>query len=93
MRTRHYGEYAAMDLGIYLDEKEITPADFARSIEVTPTSVVRYVAREGRPRPEVMARIAEVTEGAVQPNDFFMPVAEQAVPAPPRPPRNEPHAR
>lgn len=62
---------AAMNIRSYLDEQKISPADFARSINVSAAALHRYLNGERRPHPDVMERIAAETAGAVQPNDFF----------------------
>lgn len=60
-----------MKLRPYLDEKKISPADFAREIRVETASVHRYLTGERIPRMEILERIIQATEGAVQANDFF----------------------
>lgn len=63
--------FITMKLRPYLDEQNITPADFARMIKVEPASVHRYLTGERIPRMEILGRIIQVTRGAVQANDFF----------------------
>jgi hypothetical protein len=60
-----------MNLRRYIDEKKITPPAFARQIRVSAQAMHRYLDGARIPRPEILARIAEVTDGRVQPNDFF----------------------
>lgn len=43
----------------------------AELIDVTPQAVERYVNGKRIPEPEVMAKIFEVTGGAVSANDFY----------------------
>jgi transcriptional regulator with XRE-family HTH domain len=60
-----------MDLRSYLDVRDMSIAVFADLLGVSVQTVHRYVNRERLPRPDVMVRIAEVTGGAVKPNDFY----------------------
>jgi transcriptional regulator with XRE-family HTH domain len=60
-----------MDLRRYLDDRAIPVTVFADSIGVSVQAVHRYLNGERMPRREVMERIASVTCGKVQPNDFF----------------------
>jgi transcriptional regulator with XRE-family HTH domain len=60
-----------MNLRTYLDQKKISPARFAGSIKVSVAALHRYLGGERIPRPEVLERIVEATDGTVQPNDFF----------------------
>ena len=60
-----------MDLRSYLDVHDISIAVFADLLGVSVQAVHRYVNNERLPRPDVMVRIAEVTGGAVKPNDFY----------------------
>lgn len=65
-----------MNLRPYLEENEISPAQFAREIRVETASVHRYLCGERIPRREIMERIVRATNGAVQANDFFACAAE-----------------
>ena len=60
-----------MDLRTYLADAKIEPPAFAAEIGVTAASVYRYLARDRRPKMDVMLRIAKATNNKVQPNDFF----------------------
>ena len=60
-----------MTLNDYLRRRNLSPIVFAESIGVRYQSVYRYLAWERTPARDVMCRIAEVTDGAVQPNDFY----------------------
>lgn len=60
-----------MQLGSYLATRAIPHAEFARAINVTTTALYRYIDGDRVPRRDILAKIAEVTAGAVQPNDFF----------------------
>jgi transcriptional regulator with XRE-family HTH domain len=46
-------------------------AAFADRLGVSVQAVHRYLNGERLPRPDVMVRIAEITGGAVKPNDFY----------------------
>ena len=60
-----------MKLATYLDANDLTLAEFGERIGVSFQAVARYAAGERIPRRDVMLRIASVTKGLVQPNDFF----------------------
>ena len=60
-----------MDLAAYISMEKLTYTELAERLSVSTAAVHRYV-KEGRvPTPDVMRRITTVTNGAVQPNDFF----------------------
>ena len=59
-----------MKLSDYMKANDLSRAEFAEMIEVTPESVRRYLS--GRvPQPDVMTRIALATSCQVTANDFF----------------------
>lgn len=60
-----------MHLRRYLANFGISVATFADTIGVTVQAVHRYVNGERIPNRDVMERIALVTGGKVQPNDFY----------------------
>ena len=60
-----------MTLKAYLSEKGLTYAAFALRIGVTTTAAWRYAAGVRVPRPAVMRRIVEATDGEVGPADFY----------------------
>jgi transcriptional regulator with XRE-family HTH domain len=60
-----------MDLRSYLDARDMSIAVFADLLGVSVQTVHRYVNGDRLPRPDVMVRIAEITGGAVKPNDFY----------------------
>jgi len=60
----------AMTLSEYLHSEGITPSRFAVSIKVPPSTISRILKGDRSPRSYIMRRIAEVTGGAVMPNDF-----------------------
>ena len=59
-----------MKLRDYLDEHKLSAAEFAARIDVSETSVHRYIA--GRvPRPTIVRAIVVATEGDVCADDFY----------------------
>lgn len=60
-----------MKLSDYLIDKQLSPAAFARIIEVGRMSVHRYINGDRFPRPDVLQRIQQATQGQVTPNDFL----------------------
>jgi DNA-binding transcriptional regulator YdaS (Cro superfamily) len=67
-----------MHLKQYLADAEITIPAFAGKIGVSVQAVHRYVAGERTPHRRIMERITRVTDGKVQPNDFFPAMAGAA---------------
>jgi hypothetical protein len=61
-----------MKLRAYLDEKDESPSVFAAGLSISTQALYRYMSGERVPRRDVMARITAATNGAVQPNDFFL---------------------
>lgn len=60
-----------MDLRAYLDTSGLDEAAFAAQLEVTKEAVRLWLTGERTPRPRMMRRIAEKTDGRVTPNDFI----------------------
>lgn len=60
-----------MNLRPYLEERKMSVAEFARAIDVSVAALHRYLVGDRIPRQEILERIANITNGAVQPNDFF----------------------
>lgn len=60
-----------MQLAQYLETRKITDAEFAKTLGVAQSTVLRLKRGERRPSLELAQRIAEVTAGEVQPSDFF----------------------
>jgi len=60
-----------MRLDTFLSKYGLSPADFAKRIGVSRTSVVRYVNKTRRPDWPVLERIKLETNGLVTPEDFF----------------------
>lgn len=61
-----------MQLREWLIKNGKTPDQFRREIGLSASaSVYRYLCGKRIPRPEIMERIRQATNGEVQPNDFF----------------------
>lgn len=58
-------------LSTWMDDKQVSAADLAAKIGVTPTAVRRYAAGRRTPTPVVMKAIVVATAGAVTPTDFY----------------------
>lgn len=59
-----------MKLNDWIIKSEITNAEFASKVGVTRQAMWRYRMGERMPKPAVIAKIHEVTGGAVTANDF-----------------------
>lgn len=62
-----------MDLKTYLSDNSIDVAKFAERLDVTKEAIRLWASGKRTPRPELMRRIVEETQGAVMPNDFLAP--------------------
>ena len=60
-----------MKLNRYLSLHDMTLTDFAKKVGVSAEAVRRYSNGQRMPRPKQLQRIREVTNGAVEPNDFI----------------------
>lgn len=60
-----------MRLDRYLKRYKITPEDFAKLVDVHPTTVYRIIQGISFPKSSNLKRIAEVTNGLVKANDFL----------------------
>lgn len=61
-----------MKLSAYLQDHEISPAEFAAKIGAeSRMTVTRYAKGDRIPTREMMEKIFEVTGGAVRPDDFY----------------------
>jgi transcriptional regulator with XRE-family HTH domain len=60
-----------MKLRDFLNAKQISDAEFAKTIRVSPTAVYRYAENQRTPRNGIMQRIIEATNGQVTANDFY----------------------
>ncbi|MFC0305315.1 helix-turn-helix domain-containing protein [Rhizorhabdus histidinilytica] len=59
-------------LKAYLTDQRISYSEFAQMIGVANAGVVqKYIDGSRTPRPTIMRNIVRVTEGHLQPNDFF----------------------
>lgn len=65
-----------MTLMQYLSEQGLTYEAFGALIGVTTPTAWRYAHGHRHPRPAVMRRIVEATDGAVGPQDFLDQAAE-----------------
>lgn len=70
-----------MRLTEYLQQHDLSDAEFADEIGVTRMQVWRYRNAVAIPKPGMMAKIAQRTRGHVTPNDW--------VPVPPAPPKQD----
>jgi Helix-turn-helix len=61
----------AMRLDHYLQQNDIKPEAFAEQIGVHTTTIYRFIQGTSFPKSSNLKRIAEVTGGAVQANDFI----------------------
>lgn len=60
-----------MKLKEFLKREQVSIEDFAQKMGLSYAAVRQYVNAGRVPTPKVMRRIINVTDGAVQPNDFF----------------------
>ncbi len=65
-----------MRLESWLERERKTPTDFARSIDVDPSTITRLLPGDAKrqvrkPGREVMAKIYTATGGEVSPNDYL----------------------
>jgi len=61
-----------MRLSDYLGEQGVSLGEFARRVGAKNARTIQRYTKHGRvPSGSMMAKIAQATEGAVQPNDFF----------------------
>lgn len=76
-----------MKLSEWRKSHGFSQAQAATLIEVTQPAYCRYESGRNMPRPEVMARIREVTGGTVTANDFYAaPSTPFPLPTPPERP-------
>jgi transcriptional regulator with XRE-family HTH domain len=70
-----------MKIETYLSMNGMTQAEFARSVDVSQSTISRL--RKGDPSASLslLRKIAEVTNGAVNPNDF-LPFRPEEIPIP-----------
>lgn len=60
-----------MRLRDYLAAHHLTARSFGETIQVSEFAIGKYVRGERIPRPAIMARISDATDGRVRANDFF----------------------
>lgn len=61
-----------MTLSEYMKASALDDERMAAAIGCSPGAVKKWRYRERTPRPEQLRRIAEITGGQVQPNDFVV---------------------
>lgn len=66
-----------MKLADYRKQRSLTLAELAGQVGVSEVAMSRYENGHRIPGRDVMARIVAVTDGAVQPNDFYPSPATQ----------------
>jgi len=69
-----------MTLNEFMTLHKIEPGDFAKRAGVTREALRLWLARQRTPRQKAMARIVEMTDGAVTPNDFLPTAAQRLEP-------------
>lgn len=71
------GKFLFMKIQAYMTANKISPKQMADLIGgVTESGVRKWVYGERFPRVDQLKRIAEITSGAVMPNDFILPDAQ-----------------
>jgi transcriptional regulator with XRE-family HTH domain len=63
-----------------MEREGLNDADMAAKADCDRTTILRVRTGKNKPSPQLMEKIAEVTGGLVQPNDYFdgLPEAEAA---------------
>ncbi|MDP9809392.1 transcriptional regulator with XRE-family HTH domain [Rhizobium tibeticum] len=62
-----------MKLAQYLTDKKISPEQFAANMgDMSVSGIRKWMYGERVPRPDQMRKIAELTGGLVEPNDFIL---------------------
>jgi transcriptional regulator with XRE-family HTH domain len=64
-----------MKLKQWRTERGLSASDLASKLHFSERAVIKWERGERRPRPDALAAISSLTEGAVTPNDFFDPPA------------------
>jgi hypothetical protein len=67
------GANQAMKLNKYMKIHALDNAQMAEKLACSPFAVRKWRYGGRMPRPDQMVRIADVTGGAVMPNDFYLP--------------------
>ena len=60
-----------MKLKKWRKSADLTLTQLAEAVGVSDITIGRYERGERTPRPKIMAQIVRVTDGAVQPGDFY----------------------
>nr|DAU21534.1 MAG TPA: Helix-turn-helix XRE-family like protein [Caudoviricetes sp.] len=71
-----------MDLRSFLFKNALSSEVFAQKIGISVGAVNHYINGRRIPAAKVMRKIAEVTRGAVTPNDFYFSTAAERCPPP-----------
>ena len=60
-----------MGLKSYRESKKLSQREMAEELEVSRDVYISWESGRSIPRPENMQKIVEITNGEVQPNDFY----------------------
>lgn len=66
-----------MKLAQYITDNNISIEQFAADMGGSVSGIRKWMYGERVPRPDQMRKIAEMTGGAVQPNDFILEVSSE----------------
>jgi transcriptional regulator with XRE-family HTH domain len=71
------GMFVDMKLAKYLNDRDLSSRKFASEMGgVSASGVRKWIYGERIPRPDQMRKIAEITGGLVEPNDFILNVED-----------------
>jgi transcriptional regulator with XRE-family HTH domain len=71
------GKRNGMKLAQYITDKNINVEQFAADMGGSVSGIRKWMYGERVPRPDQMRKIAEMTGGLVQPNDFILSEAAE----------------
>lgn len=60
-----------MDLKLYLDSRNLTHKEFARMLDISPSTLSNYVCWRRKPALDIARRIEKVTKGKVSIDDLL----------------------
>lgn len=60
-----------MKLAEYMDANELTQPELAKRLSVSQSAISQWLSGARFPKPEMLSRIRDLTDGAVTPNDFL----------------------
>ncbi|NTE87236.1 helix-turn-helix domain-containing protein [Agrobacterium rubi] len=66
-----------MKLAQYLTDKNVSLEQFASEVGSSVSGIRKWMYGERVPRPDQMRKIADLTGGLVEPNDFILPQGAQ----------------